>query len=36
MIHGSIVWSEGMFIAPQHFQHFDVTLAALRQRGGAA
>ena len=26
MIHGSIVWSEGMFIAPQHFQHFDVTL----------
>lgn len=22
---GSIVWSEGMFIAPQHFQHLDVT-----------
>lgn len=21
---GSVVWSEGMFIAPQHFQHFDV------------
>ncbi|MEM9549675.1 MAG: type VI secretion system baseplate subunit TssK [Pseudomonadota bacterium] len=26
MMHGSIVWSEGMFIAPQHFQHFDVSL----------
>lgn len=22
----SIVWSEGMFIAPQHFQHFDIAL----------
>lgn len=23
---GAIVWSEGMFIAPQHFQHFDISL----------
>lgn len=23
---GSVVWSEGMFIAPQHFQHFDISL----------
>ncbi|TQF00095.1 MAG: type VI secretion system baseplate subunit TssK [Spiribacter salinus] len=22
----SIVWSEGMFIAPQHFQHFDIAM----------
>jgi len=26
MSSGSIVWSEGMFIAPQHFQHMDITL----------
>jgi type VI secretion system protein ImpJ len=25
-MYGSIVWSEGMFIAPQHFQHFDIAL----------
>ena len=25
-MHGSIVWSEGMFIAPQHFQHLDATV----------
>ncbi|MBW4964210.1 type VI secretion system baseplate subunit TssK [Sulfitobacter sp. CW3] len=23
---GSVVWSEGMFIAPQHFQHLDATV----------
>lgn len=26
MIRGSVVWSEGMFIAPQHFQHLDAAL----------
>ena len=26
MIRGTVVWSEGMFIAPQHFQHFDVAM----------
>ncbi|MGJ8603710.1 MAG: type VI secretion system baseplate subunit TssK [Marivita sp.] len=25
-MYSSIVWSEGMFIAPQHFQHFDISL----------
>ncbi|MEM1074112.1 MAG: type VI secretion system baseplate subunit TssK [Pseudomonadota bacterium] len=25
MISGSVVWSEGMFIAPQHFQHMDLS-----------
>ncbi|WP_282096213.1 type VI secretion system baseplate subunit TssK [Epibacterium ulvae] len=26
MTKGSVVWSEGMFIAPQHFQHLDVSV----------
>lgn len=26
MTKGSVVWSEGMFIAPQHFQHLEVSL----------
>lgn len=26
MKNGSVVWSEGMFIAPQHFQHLDLTV----------